>query len=471
MAGFLTRLTGVEITLHHAGGPRDVFMSRVCRYRDAVMDLPTLGAVRYPPDSGATWKHADDGGQDAVVDAFLDAWRRLDRAGDRTRVRSALTHDQARALVVYCRRRWIDGREGAFDALSVFDLNRLGQIRTEVEFTAAVTVFVSAARKKAPVVAAASALRVAHKTMAALLRDLIGRPPNIADLGHRWVWAPQPGWVLLPDLHPELSIPFRSPGLLVGLARLAESRGYRVETVALNYDLPTLLLDAAADDPAVASALDQVRERSGLRGGPGPHRAKSITAHLLRTVTVEAATALADAAAARATAEAPVIAHSYRTACLIYIHEGDFSDGDGLYGSREILYGSSAHPGESDETESPMPVPGPHKRIDTLLMIEVHYDGGPLHQWWLAGPPPHDTHPDPVGAWEALIADGDPFRGFQASTLDYHGPERARVRGFWRGTWVEHTFSRHVGAAAYQWANLRPFLEPSEFRPVREAQD
>jgi len=434
-----------------------------------VTDLPTLGTVRYPPDAGATWKHADDGGQDAVVDAFLGAWRRLDRSGDRTRVRSALTHDQGNALLIYCRRRWLDGREGAFDALSVFDLNRLDQIRTEVEFTAAVTVFISAARKKAPAVAAAPALRVAHKTMAALLKDLISRPPTIADLGHRWVWVQHPGWVLLPDRHPERPDSVRDPWLLIRLAQLAESRGYRVETVALNYDLPAVLLDAAADDPAVAMALDQVRERSGVRCGPGPIRQGGITAHLLRTVTVEAATTIADAVSGRSTAETTVVAHSADAACVIYIVEGGASDHKGLYGTRQILFGAGTEPGESDERKSPLPVPGPHQHIDTFLMIEVQYDGGPLHQWWLAGPPPHGTHPDPVGAWQALVTDGDPFRGFNASTQDYHGPERATVRGFWRGTWVEHSFGRHVGAAAYEWENLRPFLEPTEFRPVRQA--
>ncbi|GID98612.1 hypothetical protein ACFQFC_15790 [Amorphoplanes digitatis] len=431
-------------------------------------DLPTLGMVRYPPDAGATWKLADDGGQDAVVDAFLGAWRRLDRQGDRTRVRSALTHYQGRALLIYCRRRWMDGREGAFDALSVFDLNRLGQIRAEIEFTATVTVFISAARKKAPAMAAAPALLVAHKTMAALLKDLISRPPDIADLGHRWVWVKHPGWVLLPDRHPERPDSVRDPWPLVRMAQSAESRGYRVETVALNYDLPAVLLDAAADDPAVAMALDQVRERSGVRCGPGPIQQGGMTAHLFRTVTVGAATTIADAVTGRSTAETAVYAHSAHGACVIYIVEGCGLDYGGLDDTREILYLAGTQAGESDEREIPMPVPGPRKLIDTFLMIEVRYGDGPLHQWWLAGPPPHGTHPDPVGAWQALVTDGDPFRGFQASTQDYHGPEWATVRGFWRGTWVEHSFGRHVGAAAHQWENLRPFLEPTEFRPVRE---
>lgn len=118
-----------------------------------------------------------------------------------------------------------------------------------------------------------------------------------------------------------------------------------------------------------------------------------------------------------------------------------------------------------------MGVPEAHQRIDTFLMIEVQYGGGPLHQWWLAGPPPHGTHPDPAGAWQALVTDGDPFRGFEVSTRDSHGPERATVRGFWRGTWVEHGFRRNVGAGAREWERLRPFLEPTEFRPVREIPD
>jgi hypothetical protein len=423
--------------------------------------------VRYPPDAGATWKHADDDGQDAVVEAFLGAWRHLDRPGDRTRVRSALTSDQGKALVTYCRRRWLDGREGAFDALSVFDLNRLAEIRAEVEFTAAVTVFVSAARQKAPAVAAAPALRVAHKTMATVLHDLISRPPTIADLGHRWVWVQHPGWVLLPDRHPERPGSIHDPWLLVRLAQLAESRGYRVETVELNDDLPAVLLDAAVDDPAVARALDQVREQSGVHCGPGPSRPRGLTVHLLRTVTTEAATTIVGAVTSRSTAEAAVVAHSAEAACVIYLVDGGVVDSDGLYGTRDILYGASTEPGESDERKAPVPDPEPHKSIDTFLTIEVQYDGGALHQWWLAGPPPRGTHPDPVGAWQALVTADDPFRGFEMSTQDYHGPERATVRGFWRGAWVEHTFGRQVGAAAREWESLRPFLEPTQFRPVR----
>ncbi len=115
--------TGGSTTPHPPSATDRLSGAAGCRYGTAVTDLPTPGAVCYPPDAGATWKHADDGGQDAVVDAFLDAWRRLDRPGDRTRVRSALTGDQAEALLTYCRRRWMDGREGAFDALSVLDLN------------------------------------------------------------------------------------------------------------------------------------------------------------------------------------------------------------------------------------------------------------------------------------------------------------------------------------------------------------
>ena len=340
-------------------GAEDRGEDEECQYGIAVTDLPTLATVRYPPDAGATWKHADDGGQDAVVDAFLSAWRRLDRSGDRTRVRAALTHDQGKALLIYCRRRWMDGREGAFDALSVFDLNRLGQIRSEVEFIAAVTVFISAARKKAPAAAAAPALRVAHKTMAALLNGLISRPPDIAELGHRWVWVEYPGWVLLPDRHPEHPDSVRDPWLLVRLAQLAESRGYRVATVALNDDPPAVLLDAAAGDPAVAMAFDQVRERSSVRCGPGPRRQRGMTAHLLRTGTVEAAATIADAVAGRSTAETTVIAHARAAACVIYLIEGGVEDSAGLYGTRDILYGPGTEPDASDERKLPMPVPGP----------------------------------------------------------------------------------------------------------------
>jgi hypothetical protein len=107
----------------------------------------------------------------------------------------------------------------------------------------------------------------------------------------------------------------------------------------------------------------------------------------------------------------------------------------------------------------------PHPDVDTFLLIEVQYDReSPIYQWWLAGPPPHGTHPDPAGAWQALLDAGEPFRGYDDSTQDYHGPERAVIRGFWRGTWIEYGFGRYEGAAAYEWDRLRPFLEPDSLR-------
>jgi len=111
--------------------------------------------------------------------------------------------------------------------------------------------------------------------------------------------------------------------------------------------------------------------------------------------------------------------------------------------------------------ESAMPKMLLHPDVDTLLVLDVQYDRDtPVYHWWLAGPPPHGTHPDPAGAWQALLDAGDPFRGYDASTQDYHGPEQATVRGFWRGTWVEYRFGRHEGAAAGEWHRLRGLLEP-----------
>jgi hypothetical protein len=107
----------------------------------------------------------------------------------------------------------------------------------------------------------------------------------------------------------------------------------------------------------------------------------------------------------------------------------------------------------------------PHPDVDTLLVLDVQYSPDtPVYQWWLAGPPPHGTHPDPAGAWHALFRSSDPFRGYDASTQDYHGPEQATVRGFWRGRWVEHRFVRSEGAGAWEWDLLRGLLEPEAAR-------
>jgi len=106
-----------------------------------------------------------------------------------------------------------------------------------------------------------------------------------------------------------------------------------------------------------------------------------------------------------------------------------------------------------------------YPEVDTMLVLDVQLDpDGPVYHWWLAGPPPLGTHPDPQAGWEALTRASDPFGGYEVSTQDYHGPERATVRGLWRGRWIEHRFGRHEGAAAAEWDRLRGLLEPAVLR-------
>src|SRR5205807_699894 len=105
--------------------------------------------------------------------------------------------------------------------------------------------------------------------------------------------------------------------------------------------------------------------------------------------------------------------------------------------------------------------------VSTLLIIDVQYaPGGPTHHWWLAAEPPMGTHPDPAGAVAAVRGIGEDFDPF--AELDpshsyirpWGGPQRATVRGFYRGRWIQTEFKRTDGGEIGRWDALQPLLEP-----------
>jgi hypothetical protein len=103
----------------------------------------------------------------------------------------------------------------------------------------------------------------------------------------------------------------------------------------------------------------------------------------------------------------------------------------------------------------------------TMLVIDVcESPGGPTYHWWLSAEPPMGTHPALEEACRLLRdLDGDPFAPFDGPSDDgYYGPNRATVRGFWRGRWIQAEFGLQDGGAKYRWLTLVPLL-PDPFAP------
>jgi Subtilisin inhibitor-like len=97
----------------------------------------------------------------------------------------------------------------------------------------------------------------------------------------------------------------------------------------------------------------------------------------------------------------------------------------------------------------------------TMLVIDVNAEpGGPVYHWWLSAEPPMGTHPALEEACRLLREiDGDPFAPFEGPSEDaYYGPNRATIRGFWRGRWIQAEFSLVDGGERYRWHNLVPLL-------------
>lgn len=393
-----------------------------------------------------------------MVDDFLVGFRELTDPAEQAAVRAALSIDEIGVLLTYCRRRLVDNAtypSGALDALFLIDIDRPGVPRADIEFAAALSLGVIGARERD------RAMAGAFEYAATMAAELSQRMRGLHGLEYRLVEL-SGSRRLLRDLHPKRDCSADEAERALDLAELAEFKGYRVDSITVKDDWPELLHDAVFErqDEALGGALLGIVQCSCVRSGPRPGgRPGQLTAYLLRASSQEDAVLLAAAATSLSTEQAPVLGRSFGLICIVLLSDGSDSlqsyefiiralrDGPMFAGRRWDLWGSEPAPADPEH--------------DTMLVIDVQYDRGlPGHQWWLAGPPPHGTHPDPERGWQALVDAGDPFRGYNMSTMEYHGPERATVRGFWRGSWVDHQFGRHEGAAAGEWKMLRPFLEP-----------
>ncbi|SNY25881.1 hypothetical protein [Paractinoplanes atraurantiacus] len=412
--------------------------------------------VRFPPGAGLLWKLTPAPEQDEAVSAFLAGFRGLADPAEQAAVRATLSPAEIGVLLTYGRRRLIDDAPhlaGALDALFLIDAARPGLPRADIEVTAALALSVTGAaeRERAPAGAVEHAAAMATRSPQYRIVEAAG--------GRR----------ILHDLHPDRPCTAHEAERAVELAELAEFKGYRVDSITVKDDWPERLHDAVFErqDEALGGALLGIAQCSRVQAGPRPEgRPGRLTAYLLRAASPEDAALLAAAANGLSTHDAPVLGRSFDLICVVLLSDGS----DSLHSYEFVLRALREGPAFAGRRwpagdRGPVPADGDQH---TMLVMDVQYDHDqPVHHWWLAGPPPQGTHPDPEGAWQALVEAGDPFRGYTMSTMEYHGPERATVRGFWRGRWVEHRFGRHEGAAAAEWKTLKPFLEPGLTRRPR----
>jgi hypothetical protein len=115
---------------------------------------------------------------------------------------------------------------------------------------------------------------------------------------------------------------------------------------------------------------------------------------------------------------------------------------------------------------SPSPSPSPAGPATELTIVVDMGHGAGNTTWRLTCNPAGGTHPDPVGACQALEVNGatalPPVPKDRACTMIYGGPERATVTGTWNGQKVASTFSRTNGCEINRWAQMVPLLpEPT----------
>jgi hypothetical protein len=130
----------------------------------------------------------------------------------------------------------------------------------------------------------------------------------------------------------------------------------------------------------------------------------------------------------------------------------------------------TAAPSGSPSTVPPTPTPTPTTTplgpsADLTIVVNLGQGGTPT-SWRLTCDPAGGSHPDPVGACQALEVNGaaalPPVPKDEACTMIYGGPERATVIGTLNEEKVRSTFTRTNGCEISRWSLLVPLLpEPT----------
>lgn len=129
-----------------------------------------------------------------------------------------------------------------------------------------------------------------------------------------------------------------------------------------------------------------------------------------------------------------------------------------------LLAGCGAD-GEADVPEAAGPDPEEPVAAATVLEVTVWPTGrgnGPEHVTTLECDPPGGTHPAPEESCAILDANPDLLEAVPEDvmcTQQYGGPEQARVRGTYRGSEVDLTYSRTNGCEISRWETAGPLFQ------------
>ena len=114
---------------------------------------------------------------------------------------------------------------------------------------------------------------------------------------------------------------------------------------------------------------------------------------------------------------------------------------------------------------APQPTSLPSRTAGAAQLTVLLDDGtGVRSTWTLSCEPPGGNHPDPVKACGVLGANGDkafrPTPATAACSQIYGGPQKALVRGTWRGKAVNAQFDLENGCEVARWNLLLGLLPP-----------
>jgi hypothetical protein len=103
---------------------------------------------------------------------------------------------------------------------------------------------------------------------------------------------------------------------------------------------------------------------------------------------------------------------------------------------------------------------------ESSLTIKVQPTSGQPFTWTLTCDPAGGSHPSPKKACAVLNEIDDPFAPLDDDLVcdqSYSGPDKADIRGMWKGEPVSIRLMRINGCYTAQWESLRPVVPASTF--------
>ncbi|HEX6197899.1 MAG TPA: SSI family serine proteinase inhibitor [Jiangellaceae bacterium] len=119
-------------------------------------------------------------------------------------------------------------------------------------------------------------------------------------------------------------------------------------------------------------------------------------------------------------------------------------------------------PADNDSEETDPPASSDPGEPSTELTVRLDPGNGDVSEWTITCDPVGGTASDPEAACETLESltprDVAPVPKDANCTMQYGGPQTARVTGVWDGTKVDLSFSRQNGCEIARWDAMVPVL-------------